>query len=358
MARLASFIEETTTTTGTGNLTLAGASTNRKTINAEYGTNSRFPYVIEHENTDWEEGIGYLSASTTLVRETVLRSSNADAAVNFGAGTKTIAVDFVSQMQYGFVTKAQSVTTADITGQAGVSYDLDISGTTVASKNFIVPVPDAIGEMIQVNIILGDADFALIIKGAATVTLNGGTAATEWSRLFITGETVTLKSTSLTNWNIIIDGRIAQSCRLYGSGITDQQLTTNPAAWTVLNSNMLGVSLWDVGGMADTTNARIYPRRSGNYILTGSLTMSTLLSAINYLRINVKNDVSGNNLITSPFTYTTAVQQGGVLATSNMQFDIATNNYIYIQARVKNNDTGTIYIESGSNTYFECTEVL
>ncbi len=91
---LANLVAETTTSTGTGNLTLAGALETRfRTFNAAFGTGSTalFRYVIHHRTAlEWEVGIGYLSASTTLVRDTVLSSSNSDAAVNFSAGTKDV----------------------------------------------------------------------------------------------------------------------------------------------------------------------------------------------------------------------------------------------------------------------------
>lgn len=88
--------EETTTTTGAGNLTLAGAAANCVTLNAMFNTNSKFRYEIEDEtNVVWERGIGYLSGTTTLVRETVLsNSSGTTSALNLAAGTKKIyAVD-------------------------------------------------------------------------------------------------------------------------------------------------------------------------------------------------------------------------------------------------------------------------
>lgn len=85
-------VKETTTTTGTGNLTTAGAVTNFITFNSGFGTNKRFYYwIVDDTNNVWECGIGYLSASTTLVRDIVLdNSSGGTSALNLSAGTKTI----------------------------------------------------------------------------------------------------------------------------------------------------------------------------------------------------------------------------------------------------------------------------
>lgn len=89
---LASRVKDTSTTAGSGNLTLSGsAPSGYVTFNAAFGTNVRFDYAIENSvNGEWEVGVGYLSAATTLVRETVLESSNSGSAVTFSAGTQTV----------------------------------------------------------------------------------------------------------------------------------------------------------------------------------------------------------------------------------------------------------------------------
>lgn len=85
MPRLGDRIKETASAPGTGNVTLAGATTGMGTFNAEFGTNTIFNYVIDDGAGKWEIGRGYLSASTTLVRETVLESSAGEATLeNFG----------------------------------------------------------------------------------------------------------------------------------------------------------------------------------------------------------------------------------------------------------------------------------
>ena len=84
--------QDTTTTTGTGNLTLSGTPpTGRVAFGTAFAVGDRFAYLVESESgADWEVGEGYLSAATTLVRETVKRSSNSDLAVNFDSGTKRV----------------------------------------------------------------------------------------------------------------------------------------------------------------------------------------------------------------------------------------------------------------------------
>lgn len=118
MSIFADRVKETTTTTGTGDFTLAGAVTGYRTFNAAQSTNNWFDYCIESVNAagvptgEWEVGQGYLSASTTLVRSRVYASSNANALVNFSAGTKYAFLTHAAQR--GF-TQGQAV--AHMTGQ-------------------------------------------------------------------------------------------------------------------------------------------------------------------------------------------------------------------------------------------------
>ena len=86
-------IEENTTTTGTGDITLSGATTGNTTFTYRYSdsANDAFTYAINGV-TEWETGIGHLSSSSTLVRDQVFLSSNSDNLVSFSAGTKTVSV--------------------------------------------------------------------------------------------------------------------------------------------------------------------------------------------------------------------------------------------------------------------------
>lgn len=120
---LANRVKETATTTGTGNFTLAGAATNHITFNTAFGTDRRFFYtIIDDTNNDWEIGIGYLSASTTLVRETVLNSTNSDAVVSFGSGTKDVINSATQDTVYrgeGLPTEANKIITGHGAFNAG-----------------------------------------------------------------------------------------------------------------------------------------------------------------------------------------------------------------------------------------------
>lgn len=92
---LADRVRETTTTAGTGTVTLAGAVTGFQTFAAIGNANTTYYTIAGQGTSEWEVGIGtYTSAGTTLSRDTVLASSNAGALVNFSAGTKDVFCDY------------------------------------------------------------------------------------------------------------------------------------------------------------------------------------------------------------------------------------------------------------------------
>lgn len=88
---IADRVLETTTTTGTGTITLAGAEIGYQSFSVVGNGNTTYYTIAVNGGTDWEVGIGtYTSSGTTLSRDTVLDSSNGGALVSFGAGTKQV----------------------------------------------------------------------------------------------------------------------------------------------------------------------------------------------------------------------------------------------------------------------------
>ena len=82
-------LKETTTTTGTGTYTLAGAVTGFEAF-SQVG-NGNTTYYCCTDGTDFEIGSGtYTSSGTTLARTTILQSSNSDNAVSWSSGTRTV----------------------------------------------------------------------------------------------------------------------------------------------------------------------------------------------------------------------------------------------------------------------------
>ena len=84
-------VKETTTTTGTGTYTLAGAEVGFQSFSAIGNGNTTYYTVTD--GGDWEVGIGtYTASGTTLARTTILSSSNSGSAVSWSAGEKFVFV--------------------------------------------------------------------------------------------------------------------------------------------------------------------------------------------------------------------------------------------------------------------------
>jgi hypothetical protein len=100
-------IRETTTTTGTGAVTLAGAVNGYARFSAVMSIGDTCWYAIVHPSTAWEVGLGTYSGVNTLTRTTVYDSSNGGAAVTFAVGTKDVFLGLPAASQSGRLIRAR-----------------------------------------------------------------------------------------------------------------------------------------------------------------------------------------------------------------------------------------------------------
>jgi hypothetical protein len=93
-------VKESSTSSGTGSITLGGAFPGYQTFNAAIATGSTVYYTIHNltagSDTEWEVGVGTFTSPATLARNTVLSSSNSGSLVPFTAGASGLEV-FVTQ---------------------------------------------------------------------------------------------------------------------------------------------------------------------------------------------------------------------------------------------------------------------
>ena len=133
---LADRVQETTTTTGTGTVTLAGAVTGYQSFAAVGNGNTTYYTIADQTGTNWEVGIGtYTASGTTLSRTTVLASSNSGSLVNFGAGTKNVFVDYpagkaVFQDAVGTVTIPVLIVNSTTSTTPNLTFNASNSGFT------------------------------------------------------------------------------------------------------------------------------------------------------------------------------------------------------------------------------------
>jgi len=89
MPLLANRVQETSTTAGTGTLSLAGAVSGYVTFNSSFTNGDVVFYTIDDGLGNWEIGAGTIGTGT-LARTTVIESSNSNALVPFGSGSKRV----------------------------------------------------------------------------------------------------------------------------------------------------------------------------------------------------------------------------------------------------------------------------
>ena len=145
-------VQEISTTTGTGTLTLGGAVLGYQSFAAIGNGNTTYYAIFDPVAYDWEVGIGtYTSSGTTLSRTTVLSSSNGGSLVDFAAGTRNVFCTYPSERAV-YLDSAGSypvqdtfntlnATTATLT--AGTVSTTPSSGTDIANKSYVDTVAAA-----------------------------------------------------------------------------------------------------------------------------------------------------------------------------------------------------------------------
>jgi hypothetical protein len=131
-------VKETSTTTGTGTLTLGGASTGFQSFSVVGNGNTTYYAIVDLSAGTWEVGLGtYTASGTTLSRDTVLESSNGGSAVNFGAGAKEVFVTYPAE-KASTLDDVQTLTNKTISGAnntiTNVSLTSGVTGTLPVSN--------------------------------------------------------------------------------------------------------------------------------------------------------------------------------------------------------------------------------
>lgn len=142
---IADRVKETTTSTGTTAITLAGAVTGYQTFSASIGNaNTTYYTIVDQSGANWEVGVGtYTSSGNTLSRDTVLASSNSGSLVTFTSGTKDV---FVSAPAERFGPNWQTVQTGNFTTSSNCAYPVD---TTSAAITATLPASPKVNDIIS-----------------------------------------------------------------------------------------------------------------------------------------------------------------------------------------------------------------
>ena len=156
-------VKETTATTGTGTLNLGGAVQDFEGFVAGIGNSNTTYYAIVNTGTgEFEVGLGTVTdaATDTLSRDTIISSSNSDAAVNFSAGTKDVFCTL----------PAAKTVLEDASNNVTLAADLTVGALLKMPDNTSGKVLIGDGTSYQEQAISGDATLA----ADGTLTVTGG----------------------------------------------------------------------------------------------------------------------------------------------------------------------------------------
>ncbi len=254
-------VKETTTTTGTGTVTLAGAVSGFRAWSTVGDGNTAYYLIVG--GAEFEVGLGTYTASGTTLARSVIASSNANALVNFSAGSK----DVVLTLAAAAITGLESITFVSITG--AISLTSSARGKTHVcsgtSANYTVDLPTSgmtSGDTISFRMADGLTKLVTLDAGGG-VAING-----TQMRVLHNGETATLEWDG-SNWYKRSGVTIPMVAQLH---LSVSQSIPN----TTMTKVLLDTPDTDVGNMVDVANNQFVIRRSASYQLTGQFYMNAV----------------------------------------------------------------------------------
>jgi hypothetical protein len=181
---LADRVRETTSTTGTGTLTLTGPFSGFRAFSAIGDGNTTY-YAIADANTgEWEVGVGtYSTSGNTLSRDTVLDSSNTGSLVVFAAGAKDVictqpAERAVYLEAAGTSTIVPGITISGLTASTALALDASKNAVSIANTGTGSNVLNTSPTLVTPALGTPASGIMTNVTGTATELNIGGNAAT------------------------------------------------------------------------------------------------------------------------------------------------------------------------------------
>jgi hypothetical protein len=278
-------VKETTTTTGTGTITLDGAAVGFQSFSV-IGDGNQTYYTI-NDVTDYEVGIGtYTASGTTLSRDVILESSNSGSAVNWGAGVKDVFVTYPAEKAsttFPAVPKTANYTAAInegvLTDTTGGAFTVTLPASPITGA--VVVVSDAGGDWGDNNLTIGRnsatiagvaQDLVCDISGISVQLVYDGTTWLVFAQVGaasggISAVTSVDTGTGLTGGPITTTGTISVAT----NGITNALLRQSTGL------SLIGRSANTTGDVADITAGTDNQvlRRSGTSVGFGAVNLAS-----------------------------------------------------------------------------------
>jgi hypothetical protein len=325
---LADRVKETTTTAGTGTVTLLGAATGFQSFAVIGNANTTYYTIAGQTGSQWEVGIGtYNSAGPTLARTTVLANSagTQPSALDFAAGTKDVFVTYPAQRAVYDSTGSTGGTDAVSTNTANTLVRRDASGNFSAGT--ITATLSGNATNVSGTVAIANGGTGQTTQQAALNALSGtqtanrvlrsnGTNVTFSQVALTTDVTGTLPvgnggtgATTLTANNVLL-GNGTSALQVVAPSTSGNVLTSNGTTWT----SAAGLSL------------------SGDNTWTGTQTFSGTTSKL----AMVLNDAAEVTTVSA------------IAATGTINFDVTTQSVLYYTSNASGNWTLNVRASSGT----------
>jgi len=242
-------VKETTSTTGTGTLTLGGAVTGFQTFTSVLSNSDTTYYAIFESSTgQFEVGLGtFTSSGTTLARTTILESSNSGNAINLTAGAADV---FITQ-------PAEKAVYLDASGHIDTADGRNVTNVAASTAATLATARD-----------IGGVSF----NGSASINLPGvntsgnqdtsGNAATATTA----GTVTTAAQTNITSLGTLTTLTV-DDITINGSTISDAgDLTIDSGGDIVLDADGADVRFRDAG----TEHLKIF-QSSGDVVIASQI---------------------------------------------------------------------------------------
>lgn len=277
-------VKETTTTTGTGTVTLLGAVTDYQSFAAIGDGNTTYYCIAGQGSNEWEVGIGtYTSSGTTLSRDTILASSNGGSAVNFSAGAKDVFCTYPAGKSVNYdASDAVNIDNISIDGNTIAS--TDTNGNILISPNGTGSVGVGVTPTAS-NGVLQLGSYAAIKELIETATVTGSAPSATTNFDVITQAVQYYTSNATTNFTLNIRGNSGTSLNTImqnGQSVTITLLVTNGSTAYYANVYQVDGSAvtpkWLGGGAPTAGNASSIDAYTFTVIKTASATFTVLAS--------------------------------------------------------------------------------